>query len=226
LRFEDYQALISNVRLAYTPQQKFMREPNRKIVLGSKYPTIFFNHKKGWNGIVTSDIDFDYIDFGIEQNLLLGTLGNSRYTISAGKFVNTRDLRYVDFKRFRQSDPILYSDPMHSFQLLDTSLTARNWFIEAHYIHHFNGAMINNIPLFKKTKIRTVAGAGVMWIKESNYRHEEIFAGLERTFKLGARRRLRLGLFGVLGQSNNLPLKTDFKISFDIIDIWKRDWSY
>jgi hypothetical protein len=226
LRFEDYQAFITNFRLAYTPRQKFMREPNRKIVLGSKYPTIFFNHKKGWDKIFSSDVDFDYIDFGLEQNILFGTLGNSKYTITAGRFVNTRDLRYIDYKRFRQSDPILYSEPMHSFQLLDTSLTSTDWFIEAHYIHHFNGAMINNIPLVKKLKIRTVAGAGVMWIKENNYRHEEIFGGLERIFKLGARRRLRLGVYGVLGQSNFAPPKTDFKISFDIIDTWKRDWSY
>jgi hypothetical protein len=226
LYFEDYQALISNMRLAYTPGQKYMREPKRKVVLGSKYPTIFFNHQKGWKDIFASDVDFDYIDFGFEQNLLLGTLGNSKYQIKAGKFVNTNDLRYIDFKRFRQSDPILYSDPMNSFQLLDTSLTARDWFIEAHYIHHFNGAMINNIPLIKKLRLRTVAGAGIMWIKESNYRHEELFAGLERIFKLGARRRLRIGVYGVLGQSNYTPPKTDFKISFDIIDTWKRDWSY
>lgn len=226
LYFEDYQALVSNIQLSYTPGQKYMREPKRKVVLGSRYPTIFVNHQKGINKIFSSDVDFDYIDFGLEQNLLLGTLGNSKYQIKAGKFVNTRDLRYIDFKRFRQSDPILYSDPMNSFQLLDTSLTARDWFIEAHYIHHFNGAMINNIPLIKKLRLRTVAGAGIMWIKESNYRHEELFAGIERIFKLGARRRLRIGVYGVLGQSNYTPPKTDFKISFDLIDTWKRNWSY
>ena len=86
--------------------------------------------------------------------------------------------------------------------------------------------MINNIPLVKKLKISTVAGAGFMWIKESNFRHEEIFGGIERIFKLGARRRLKIGLYGVLGQSNYFAPKTNWKISFDIIDTWKRDWSY
>lgn len=224
--FEGYQALISNIKLAYTPRQKYMREPDQKVVLGSLYPTVFFNHQKGWNGIFSSDIDFDFIDFGIKQNLQLGTLGNSRYTLAAGKFVNTRDLRYVDLKRFRQSDPYLYSDPMYSFQLLDTSLVATNWYIEGHFIHHFNGAMINNIPLVKKLKLRTVAGAGFMWIKESNFRHEEVFGGVERVFKLGARRRLKLGFYGVLSQSNFLKPTADWKISVDLIDTWKRDWSY
>ncbi len=226
LVFEDYQAVITNLRFSYTPAQRYMSEPNRKVVLGSKYPTFSINYKKGWDKIFTSDVDFDYLDFTIEQNLLLGTLGNSKYSLMAGKFVNTRDLRFIDVKRFRESDPYLYSDPLHSFQLLDTSLIATDWFFEAHYIHHFNGALINHIPLIKKTKIRTVAGAGLMWIKESNYRHEEIFGGIERVFKLGARRRLRIGVFGVLSQSNYSPPNTDFKISFDLIDTWKRDWSY
>ena len=224
--FENYQAVITNLKLAYTPGQKFMSEPTRKVVLGSKYPTFSFNHKKGWNGLFGSDIDFDYIDFSIQQNLSLGTLGNSRYTVTAGKFVNTRDLRYVDMKRFRQSDPILMSTPLYSFQSLDTSLIARDWFFEAHYVHSFNGALINNIPLIKKIKLRTVAGAGMMWLKENNYRYEEIFGGVERIFKIGARRRLKIGAYGVLSQSNFLPPKADWKISFDIIDTWRRDWSY
>lgn len=224
--FEDYQAFITHLRIAYVPGQKYMTEPNRKVVLGSKYPTFIFNHRKGWDHLLTSDIDFDYIDFTVDHNLMLGTLGNSRYTFTAGKFVNKRDLRYVDVKRFRQSDPFLYSNPLYSFQLLDTSLFATDWFLEGHYIHHFNGALINNIPIIKKMKLRTVAGAGFMWIKENNYRHEEIFGGLERVFKLGARRRLKLGFYGVLSQSNFASPKADWKISFDLIDTWKREWSY
>jgi hypothetical protein len=226
IQFQNYQAFISHLGMYYTPFQKFMREPNRKVVLGSKYPTFIFNHRKGWDNIFGSDINFDYIDFGVDHTVQFGTLGNSRYTLTLGKFVNSRDLRYVDFKRFRQSDPYLYSDPMHSFQLLDTALNATDWFFEAHYMHHFNGAMINNLPLIKKLKLRTVAGAGMMWIKESGYRHEEIFGGVERVFKVGARRRLKIGFYGVLGQSNADAPKADWKVSFDLIDTWKRNWSY
>lgn len=224
--FQDYNALISNIKISYTPMQRYMTEPNQKVVLGSKYPTFSLTHKKGWDAKYISDIDFDYLELSMEQDLQLGTLGNSKYNLKGGKFVNSRDLRFVDIKRFRQSDPYLYSNPLHSFQLLDTALVSTGLFLEAHYIHHFNGAMINNLPLIKKLKIRTLAGAGAMWIQESNFRHQEVFAGVERIFKVGARRRLRVGLFGVLSQSNvDLP-KSGFKISFDIIDTWKRDWSY
>lgn len=224
--FMNYESFITTLKLSYTPGQRYMTEPTRKVILGSKYPTVSLEHRKGWNGLFSSDIDFDYLEFMIRQRVTVGVLGNSHYTVQTGTFFNTTDLRIVDQKRFRQSDPYLYSDPLTSFQSLDTALIATKPYVEAHYIHSFNGALVNNLPLIKKLRLRMVAGAGFLYVKESNYRHEELFAGTERVFKLGARRRLKVGLFGVLAKSNQTSLSTDFKVSFDIIDTWKRDWSY
>jgi hypothetical protein len=224
--FDPYKAFISRVNLSYTPGQKFMTEPNRKIVLNSKWPTFSIEHRRGWNRVFGSDIDFDYLEFGINQDVTFGAFGNSKYTLISGQFLNTKDLRFVDLKRFRQSDPILYSNPLYTFQSLDTALTTTNIFFEAHHIHHFNGALINNIPLLKKTRIRTVVGGGFLYVRDSNFRHEEVFLGLERVFKLGARRRLRLGFYGVLANSNISKTDTNWKVSIDVIDTWSRDWSF
>ena len=224
--FEAYDALITTTVLSYTPGLKYMREPDRKIRLGSKYPTFQLLHRKGWNGPLSSDIDFDFVEASVKQDLILGVLGNSNYQLKAGTFINERDLRFIDLKRFRESDPILLSDPTQTFNVLDTSLTTSNFFVEFHHIHHFNGAIVNNIPLLKKTQIRTIAGAGFLLLPQDNYRYQEIFFGLERVFKIGARRRLRLGGYAVLGDANNGRAQTSFKVSFDLIDLWKRDWSF
>jgi len=226
LKFENYQAFLTTFSLSYTPRQKYMTEPNRKLVLGSKFPTFKFRYRKGWKGILGSDVDFDFVTFSISQDVILGFFGNSKYNIKMGKYLNTKNLEIVDLKRFRQSDPILYSETLNAFQSLDTAFATTNLFIEAHHIHHFNGALINNIPLVKKTKIRVVAGAGALYILENNFHHEEVFAGLERVFRLGARRRLRIGVYGILAKSSYSNADTAFKISFDVIDTWKRDWSF
>lgn len=226
IEFEDYQAFITTFRISYTPRQKFMTEPTRKVILGSKYPTFSVGYKKGWDGPLSSDIDFDFIDFKIEQDLVFGTLGNSKYTLQMGTFTNTTDLRVVDLKRFRQSDPIWYSNPLGSFQSLDTALVATDLYFEFHHIHHFNGALVNNIPLVKKLRVRAVAGGGFLWLKEGNFRHEEIFAGMERVFKLGPRRRLRVGTYAVFSNSNAARAATNFKISLDLIDTWKKNWDF
>ena len=226
ISFEPYQALISNMSISWTPFQKFMTEPNRKVVLNSKFPTFRLLHRKGWKNVFSSDVDFDYLELSINHDVTIGTLGNSKYTAQLGQFINSKGLPFIDYKRFRQSDPYLYSNPLYSFQALDTSLNTTRLFFEAHWIHHFNGALINNLPLIKKTNIRLVAGGGFLWATENNLRHEEIFAGVERIFKLGARRRIRIGLYGVLANSNFGPPDTAYKFSIDIIDTWKRDWNF
>ncbi len=226
LEFDPYQAFISYTTISYTPQQKFMTEPNRKVVLGSKFPTFYLRHTKGWNKVFGSDIDYDFMEIGLKHNVTLGTIGNSNYSIKMGKFLNTNDVRFVDLKRFNQSAPVLYSDPINSFQLLDTSLTTVNFYIEGHHIHHFNGALINNIPIVKLSRIKAVAGGGFLWVKDSNIAYQELFAGLERTFKLGARRRLRFGVYGVLANSNFSSFDSAFKFSIDVIDTLDKDWSF
>lgn len=226
MQFDGYQAFISEISLSYTPAQKFMTEPNNKLILGSKYPTFTLLHRKGWKGTLGSDIDFDYLEFSVNQEVIMGAFGTSKYTAQVGSFVNTKELKFIDLKRFRQSDPFLYSTPLYSFQALDTSLNTSDLFFEFHHIHHFNGALINNIPLLKKTNIRMVAGGGFMWVKQNNYRHEELFLGFERVFKLGPRRRMRIGLYGVAANGNAAVADMSYKVSFDIIDTWKKDWSF
>jgi len=225
--FDPYKAFISNISVAYTPQQKFMSEPNRKIVLGSKWPTFRLTHEKGWNGLFGSDINYDFLNLKVEQDILLGFFGNSKYTAQVGKFVNSKNVKFIDVKRFRESDDwFLYSDPLNSFQLLDTALATTNLFFEVHHIHHFNGALINNIPLVRLLNVHIVAGGGFLWVDKDKVRHEEVFAGLERTFKLGPRRRLRLGVYGVAANSNISGPNVGYKISIDVIDTWKRNWDF
>ncbi len=226
LVFEDYQAFISDIRLQYTPGQKYMTEPTRKVILGSDYPTFTLRHKRGWNNVLSSDVRFDYLELSMDQDLLLGQFGHTIYHARVGDFINTDKLQEVDLKRFRRSDPILYSNPLYSFQTLDSNLSTTNLYFEVHAVHHFNGALVNNIPLVKKTGVRLVAGGGYMWLKDGNFQHYEALLGIERVFKLGARRRLKIGLFGAYGDGNYRQPGVEYKISIDVIDTWKKDWSF
>lgn len=224
--FETYQASIGTLNLSYTPKQRYMTEPNRKVVLGSKFPTFSILYRKGIPKLFSSDINFDYLKFGMEQDVTLGIIGSSKYNLEVGKFVGDKDLRFIDIKRFVQANRYIFAEPLNSYQLLDTTLLTKDWFLEAHLIHHFNGALVNNIPLVKKTGIRAVAGLSGLILKEGSFKHIEAFAGIERAFRLGPRRRLRLGVYGVVGDSNVPSQNTAWKISFDVIDTWKRDWSF
>lgn len=231
LQFDPYNAFRMNLSLQYTPFQKFMTEPNRKVVLGSRWPTFSMYYEKGINGIFKSVVDFDYISFAVEQDFQIGTMGRSYYIAKTGKFINQDSVFYIDKKFFRQSDKdpffrFLLSQPLYSFQNLDSSYETQDFYFELHYIHHFNGALVNKIPFMKKTGIQALVGGGTIYLPEHNdFFYMEAYTGIERTFKF-LRRRLRVGTYVIFSWTNHAlqlpedqkPKNVQFKVSFDIMN--------
>ena len=223
--FETYQALIGDVDIWFVPMQKYMREPYRKVILGSAWPTFNINYEFGVPDLFGSDINHHYLQASIEQTFKIGTIGTSKYRIAGGKFLGAKVLRDPDYKFQRRSDPLWFSNPLYSFQGLDTLLRTSDLSLEAHFVHHDNGAIINKIPFMKKTRIGLVLGAGALYVREHDWQHYEVLAGLERNFKL-SRRRLRIGIYGVLSKGNKSDLRGDWKISFAILDDRNMKWDF
>jgi len=230
ISFESYNAFRTTLQFTYTPFQKYITEPHRKVILGSRWPTFSVYWERGWNGVLGSVVDFDYVSFSIEQEIQLGTLGESFYVFRGGQFVNQDSVFYIDRKFFRQSDKGVFgwlmSNPLYSFQNLDSSYQTKDFYLEFHYIHHFNGAIINKIPYMKKTGIKEVLGGGFIFLPEhNNYFYIEAFMGIERTFKF-ARQRLRIGTYVIFSVANNQfslpgaqqPKNVQFKVSFDVMN--------
>mgnify|MGYP001011190362 FL=1 len=223
--FQPYQAFIMDLTFKYTPGQKYMREPNRKVILGSKWPMFYVAYEKGINKIFGSDVDHDYVMGGIIQTFKIGTLGTSSYHAKTGFFLNTKSLKDADQKYHRRSDPIWFSNPLHSFQGLDSTLPTQKIYYEGHFVHHDNGSIINKIPFMKKTGIGLVAGTGVLYVPEFNWQHFELLGGLERNFKL-SKRRLRIGIYGVLSDGNKIDPTPTWKVSFAILNNRNLKWNF
>ncbi len=223
--FQSYQALIGSLTLSYVPGQKYMREPNRKVLLGSKWPTFYVSYERGIPKLFGSDVDHEYGLIGIMQTFKIGTLGTSNYHIKAGEFLSSKSLKDADFKYNRRSDPFWFSNPLYSFQGLSVSLPSKQFFIEGHLVHHDNGAILNKIPFMKKTGIGLVIGCGALYVKEFNWQHFEVFTGLERNFKF-SKRKLRVGIYGVLSDGNHINPTTTWKISFAVLDTRNMKWNF
>jgi hypothetical protein len=105
---------------------------------------------------------------------------------------------------------------MYSFQNLAQAYNTRDIYAQLHFVHNFNGAIINKIPFMKKTGIRTVAGGGMLFVPEyNNLYYQEAFAGIERRFKF-LRQRIKVGGFAILSNSNYQPTRLQFKIRFSV----------
>ena len=56
-------------------------------------------------------------------------------------------------------------------------------FVEAHAEHHFNGYILNRIPLIKKLKWQLVGGVHYLHTNNLSH-HTELSVGVERVFKV------------------------------------------
>ncbi len=226
VEFEPYNAFYASLRLAYTPAQPYIREPLEKIILPAKWPTFYVELRKGIPGIGRSVVDFDYVEAGMQQELRLGILGNSRYTVKTGGFLSKKDLRLVDYKFQRRGDPIFFMNPDEAFQSLDSSFPVFKRFYEGHYVHEFNGALINKIPLLRKLQLREVAGAGFLIAPERKLRYGEIFAGIERVIKapFNPQIRFKLGFYISASAANQFSNPVQFKIGLTTWDKIRNRW--
>lgn len=223
INFSPYNAFFGMISLEYTPFQKYIREPRQKIILGSNYPTVYVKWRKGIPGIFNSDINFDYLEFGIKQRVKLGLAGISQYQFYSGDFINQKDLRYIDFKFISRGNPGLFNNPLQSFQSLDSTFPVFRRFWEGHYLHQFNGSLINKIPLIKKLNILEVAGGSILYLPERNLRFIEGYIGLEKIIRIW-NERFKVGYYFVVSAANKYNNPYQLKIGLDQFNKRKNSW--
>jgi len=224
--FDSYNAAYGQIELRYTPWQRYIREPREKVILGSSWPTFYALWKKGIPGILQSKVDFDYLEFGIQQSLKLGLTGISSYTVKTGSFPSRGDLRLVDYKFERRGDPVLFLNPNEAFQSLDSTFPVFKRFYEGHYVHEFNGAIINKIPFLKKLGLREIVGGGFLFAPERNLRYAEILGGVERVFKapFNLNSKFKLGVYVVGSAANQFSKPVQFKVGITTWDRQRGKW--
>jgi hypothetical protein len=224
--FQPYNAVYGKVRLQYTPAQRYVREPKQKIILGSKWPTFYVEIRKGLKNFMSSEVDFDFVEGGIEQRINMGLLGLTQYSIKTGSFLNQRDLRMIDHQFIRRGDPLFFSNPNRSFQAMDSTFSVFKQYFEGHVIHEFNGLFLNKIPLLKKLKLREVAGAGFLFAQERSLKYVEMFAGIERAFEspFDPMDKVKIGIYVVGSYANQFHNAFQFKIGFTTWDKKRNKW--
>ncbi len=224
--FNRYIKSELSLKLKYVIGQQYVIKKNKKVIIGKNYPELLFTYRKGIPNLFNSEVNFDYLEFTANDELKLARFGLSRWQVRFGTFLNKQNLRLLEYKYFRGSDIYFFSDPVKSFQLLGPTLNTANEFLQANYIHHFNGSILNRVPLFKYLKLSIAGGAGTLSIPRDNFAHFEMFAGVEKIFRIKDQI-FKLGFYGVTSE-NTLTKKTEITIKFGInyFDDYSGKWSY
>jgi hypothetical protein len=226
IEFDDYRDVLVDIELEFVPFQKYIMKPKKKEVIGSDYPSLILHYRKGVKPLLNSSVDYDFLEFQIWDRIDFKTFGNSRYHLYVGSFLNNRDIRVMDEKFFRRSDRIFFSNPLRSFQLLGSIEPTTDNFFQGHYLHHFNGSIMNKIPYIKYLNLKAVAGSGLLLIDGADrYQHGEAYVGLERVIRI-RHQLIKLSGFYVQSISSENSWDSTFKFGIDFYNSFTRLWSY
>jgi len=150
---KEVQTTAANISMTYTPgrlvygfgvDQRFGR---------TLYPTITLKYTRGIKGIMGGMFNYNKIQAGISRPIFLSNLGILRPYIEAGKTFETLPLPLLNPIAGNQS----YSIMSNTFCLLDYYDLVTDTYAMLHLNHHFNGLILNRIPLIKKLKLREIA---------------------------------------------------------------------
>ncbi|MCW3078179.1 MAG: hypothetical protein JWO32_2788 [Bacteroidetes bacterium] len=207
--FSTNNALTAELSMSFRFKQKYISLPNEKIITGSKYPRLSVTYKKAFP-VLNAMADYDLASATVYDEVNLGLIGKLGYRVKGGAFLNTKNLYFTDYKHFLGNQRLInINDYLSSYRLLPYyTYSADKWFTEIHVEHHFNGLILDKIPLIKKLKMQEVVG--VHFLSNNNIKkYYEINFGLENIFKV-----VRLDY--VLGYGIGNKIISGFTIGFNL----------
>ncbi len=179
------QASSVTLGLIWRPGADYIEFPDRKVGLGSKYPTFTASVTKGIHGLFGSDVDYTKWRIGMNDDLDLKLAGKFSYNIVASGFLDAGKTYTPDYIHYLGNQTIFASRDLSSFQLAPYykySNTAKVN-IATHAEYHLNGLLSNKIPGFKKLNWFFVTGANTLHVKNGTYYYELLF-GIENILKV------------------------------------------
>jgi len=213
--FNRHQAFVASFDISIKPGQKYIQYPNRRMSLGSDYPTFSLHYSKGFNTIFGSDVNFDKWRLSISDDKNFKLAGLLKYKVGIGGFLNSRKVFIQDYQHFNGNRSTRANEYVNSFQLAPyyANSTISSLYTYGHLEHHFNGLITNKIPFFKRLNWNLVAGGNAFYVN-ANSNYVELFGGLENILKLfrvdlvaaytngkKSLMAIRIGTGGILGSS-------------------------
>jgi hypothetical protein len=179
--FEKHHMYKASIAARITFGQKYMTRPDGKINLpNDKYPRLYLKYEKGFESSI-DDYNFDHVSTRVTYDVTLGNKGELGMNFRAGKFFNSDNISFVDYRHFNGNQTYIGTSEryLNVFNLLPYySNSTNDAYIEGHAEHNFKGYLTNKIPLINKLNYHVVAGAHVLAIPEQKP-YMEFTAGLD-----------------------------------------------
>ena len=159
--FEPHQLAVAVLGATFRFGQQYWTRPDGKFnIPNDNFPVLYVGYKKGFAG-TEKKYEFDYVQANIVYDLKLGNKGLLGTALKAGKFFNSDEISFIDYKHFNGNQThVAQADRyLNVFNLLPYYESSTNdQFVELHTEYSDNGFIINKIPLLNKLEAPLVFG--------------------------------------------------------------------
>ncbi len=156
-----------DTRLSF--RERFINGEFYRMTLSSEYPIILLSYTYGIPGLLKSDYEYHKLSLNLQQWFNFGAIGWSKYVIESGKIWGT--LPYPLLKIHEGNQTFLFDE--YSSNLMNYYEFISDTYLSGYFTHHFNGLILNRIPLLRKLKWREVVYVkgvyGTLSEKNSSY---------------------------------------------------------
>ncbi len=221
--FDPYTKLTFDADIAIRIKQEYRTTPVRKMILGSKYPKINLKVRFGIPSILGSVSHFGYTELNVHDRVKFGSYGYSQYNVSAGAFLWNNAIQLIDERFFIGGDIVWFTNPMQGQQLLGHSLHTTKPFVDYHYRHNFDGAIMNKVPLFRSLRLGITLGSNGIYMADNNFAHVETYYGIEKKLRIFTEL-MKFGAYMVTGTNSNTPFATGFRLGLSAYNPVTKRW--
>lgn len=214
--FATHQSFIGSVAFTARPWLKLRIRNGRKFEVGNSSPILSFLYRKGFHGMLSSDIDFDQVEVGIKHSFNNGVRGRVDFNLRAGMFLNSDSVAFMDNKHFLGNrTPFSTTDPAGSFRLMDYYLySTSDKYFSANVHYNFRRFLVTSIYEVRMLGIRENIFLNYLATPTSKNYTELGYSidGILRVFRLEGAVSFRDGKY--LGYGFRIGIATNITVQF------------
>jgi len=155
----EYASSEASFQLRYAFDEQFLAGAYERFSMGSRYPIVALKYTQGIRTkALGGDTDFKRLELQLTDHVRWGAVGYTNCRLVAGWIWGNTP--YLNMFIPVGNEGLIMND--RGFNLLTEYSFAADQYIWINLDHHFDGFLLQWVPLFKKWKIRAVANARAM----------------------------------------------------------------
>lgn len=185
--FQNHQIARLYLGFDWRPGVKYGIRNGRKYPITDRSPLIKFGYTKAIPGFrnQSNASDFDHVELGIEHDFTFGVSGKFDFNVTAGSFLNNKQVYFPDFQHFGGNRTIFSNfGPASNFRFMDYyKYSTNSSYVSGIFHYQFRKFLLTQLPMLRFSGVRE--NIFLNYLKTENSPHYvEVGYSLDNLFRI------------------------------------------